>query len=434
MKVGLISLGCSKNLVDSENILGWFKANQHQVVTKLSEAEWIVVNTCGFIEAAKQESIETLLDVSKYKSKNCQKLIAMGCLVQRYESELVEALPEVDAWVKIDDYDKMHQSLSKALELDFKVPYGNQQRLVSTARHTAYLKISEGCSNRCTFCAIPLIRHGLRSFPLDEVLQEAHELANQGVKELVIIAQDTTRYGEDRGENQLSELIQALNAIEGIIWIRLLYLYPNALTEAHLKTMSACEKVIPYFDLPLQHIDDAILKRMGRRTSQKEIEAILERIRFYFPQATLRTTFIVGFPGEDEKAFQKLLNFVQHQQFDRLGAFTYSHEESTAAAQFEDDIAQSIKEERLHQLMQVQVDISRQRLSRFINQELDVLIEQREPKRLLYRGRSIHSAPDDVDGEVIFEAQVSLKIGSLVRVRITSVEDYDMRGILIKKS
>lgn len=434
MKVGLISLGCSKNLVDSENILGWFKANQHQVVTKLSEAEWIVVNTCGFIEAAKQESIETLLDVSKYKSKNCQKLIAMGCLVQRYESELVEALPEVDAWVKIDDYDKMHQSLSKALDLDFSVPYGYQQRLVSTARHTAYLKISEGCSNRCTFCAIPLIRHGLRSFPLDEVLQEAHELANQGVKELVIIAQDTTRYGEDRGQNQLSELIQVLNAIEGIIWIRLLYLYPNALTEAHLITMRACEKVIPYFDLPLQHIDDAILKRMGRRTSQKEIEAILERIRFYFPQATLRTTFIVGFPGEDENAFQKLLKFVQKQQFDRLGAFTYSHEESTAAAQFEDDIAQSIKEERLHQLMQVQVDISRQRLSRFINQELDVLIEQREPKRTLYRGRSIHSAPDDVDGDVIFEAEVSLKIGSLVRVRITSVEDYDMRGILVKKS
>jgi ribosomal protein S12 methylthiotransferase len=264
MKVGLVSLGCSKNLVDSENLLGWFRANDYTVVSNLKEADTIVINTCGFIEPAKQEGIETILELVDYKKHNCKNLIVTGCLVQRYHQDLVEALPEVDAWVRIQDYPRINEILGEQLHQEFKVVYGKQERLQSTAKHTAYLKIAEGCSNRCTYCAIPLIRGGMNSYPIDDLLIEAIKLADNGVKECVIIAQDTSRYGLDQGKSSLPKLLDELNKIEGFHWIRLLYQYPDAISDEILDAMKRNEKVLPYFDIPIQHANNRLLKLMNR--------------------------------------------------------------------------------------------------------------------------------------------------------------------------
>jgi ribosomal protein S12 methylthiotransferase len=428
MKVGLVSLGCSKNLVDSENLLGWFKANDHTIVSNLKEADTIVINTCGFIEPAKQEGIETILEMADYKKHNCKNLIVTGCLVQRYHQDLVDALPEVDAWVRIQDYPRINEILSDVLHTDFKVVYGKQERLQSTAKHTAYLKIAEGCSNRCTYCAIPLIRGDMNSYPIDDLLLEAIKLADNGVKECVLIAQDTSRYGLDKGMNQLPRLLDELNKIDGFHWLRLLYQYPDAITDEILDAMKRNDKVLPYFDIPIQHANNRLLKLMNRKGTIEDIRKVISRIKEVFPRAILRTTIIVGFPSETEEEFQELLNFIEEVKFDRLGAFIYSPEEDTVAFDMKDAIEKDVKEERYHRLMHLQSHISYQKMQEWLNEEIEVCVESRDPKSLLYHGRSVHSAPDDVDGEVLFTSNHLLKKGSFVSVRINRVEEYDLFG------
>jgi len=428
MKVGLVSLGCSKNLVDSENLLGWFRANDYTVVSNLKDADTIVINTCGFIEAAKQEGIETILELADHKKHNCKNLIVTGCLVQRYHQDLVDALPEVDAWVRIQDYPKINEILSEKLHQDFKVVYGKQERLQSTAKHTAYLKIAEGCSNRCTYCAIPLIRGGMNSYPIDDLLIEAIKLADNGVKECVIIAQDTSRYGLDQGKSLLPKLLDELNKINGFHWIRLLYQYPDAITPEILDAMKRNEKVLPYFDIPIQHANNRLLKLMNRKGTKEDIRRVVQNIREVFPKAILRTTIIVGFPGETEEEFQELLDFVEEIKFDRLGAFTYSPEEDTVAYDMPDTIEKEVKEDRYHRLMRLQSHISYERMQTWMNEVIEVCVESRDPKSMVYHGRSLHSAPDDVDGEVLFTSNILLKKGSFVQVRINRVEEYDLFG------
>lgn len=430
MNIGLVSLGCSKNRVDSENILGWFKANQHRIVTDLSKADLLVVNTCGFIEPAKKESIDTILEMSKFKEDRCQALVVTGCLVQRYKAELEPLLPEVDAWIQIKDYPKMDQILESLLDHPSKVVYGKQERLQTTLKHTAYLKIAEGCSNRCSYCAIPLIRGNMNSYAIDGLVEEARKLAQNGVKELVLIAQDTSRFGEEQGNNQLVELLERLHAIEGFEWIRMLYLYPNAITPELLAGMKRLPKVLPYFDIPIQHADNELLRRMNRKGTIADIRQAIDRIRAAYPDAVLRTTAIVGFPGETEAQFQTLLDFIQEVQFDRLGAFTYSPEEDTQAFDFPDSVSNEVKEDRLHRLMQAQEMISEGKMQAQVGKTFEVLIESRESKSLVYKGRSVHMAPDDVDGEVAFTSDSLLPIGQLVQVTIDEVSSFDMSGHL----
>lgn len=428
MKIGLVSLGCSKNQVDSENILGWFNANHHRIVTDLSKADMLIVNTCGFIEPAKQESIETILDLSKYKQQNCKHLVVTGCLVQRYKSELEASLPEVDAWIRIQDYPKLGTLLDPLLGQESKVVYGKQERLQTTLPHTAYLKIAEGCSNRCTYCAIPLIRGGMNSYPIDELVNEASKLVKNGVKELVLIAQDTSRYGMDKGSNQLLELLNRLHTLEGLVWIRMLYLYPKVITPEILEGMKALPKVLPYFDIPIQHADNDLLKRMNRIGAQEDIRKTVQDIRTVFPHAVIRTTIIVGFPGETEAQFQTLLNFIEEIRFDRLGGFIYSPEEDTIAYGFSDDVSPELKEERLHQVMAVQERISFESMHSLVGQTMDVMIESRHPKTLEYKGRCYTMAPDDVDGFVRFSSKHLYTAGDVVRVVIDDASSFELSG------
>lgn len=431
MKIGLVSLGCSKNLVDSENILGWFKSNDHTVVSDLNAADILVVNTCGFIEPAKKESIDTILDVSKYKQKNAKSLIVTGCLVQRYYDELKESLPEVDAFVRIQDYPHLSELLDPLLDHSSKVVYGKHERLVSTLKHSAYLKIAEGCSNRCSYCAIPLIRGSMDSYPIDSLVQQAQKLADDGVKEIVLIAQDTSRFGEEKGSNQLVDLLEKINEIEGIEWIRLLYLYPNAMTDSLLKGMKRLSKVLPYFDIPIQHADNTLLKNMFRKGTAEDNADAIKRIRDLFDEPILRTTVIVGFPGESEEQFQTLLRFIEDNEFDRLGAFTYSPEDDTVAFDLEDDVPQALKEDRLHRLMQVQAAISDKRMLKQVGKVYRTLIESRVSKQNIYYGRTYTMAPDDVDGELEFSSDKLHKIGDFVDVMIDEVNGFDLKGHVV---
>lgn len=428
MKIGFVSLGCSKNQVDSERVMGLLKANGHTLTSTLNDAQAIFVNTCGFINPAKEESINTILDMAEYKQKNLKKLIVIGCLSQRYKEDLVKELPEVDRFIGVSEYGKLDEILSEVLETKIIGTYGKMERLISKKAHTAYLKISEGCSNRCTYCAIPLIRGNMISYPQEELLVEAQKLVLQGVKELVLIAQDTTRYHEDKGQNQLGALLKELNALPDLKWIRILYMYPNAVSKELLMAMKACDKVIPYFDIPIQHADDALLKAMNRKGTIQDIRQVITDIRSVFPDAILRTTVIVGFPGETHAQFQSLLDFIQEVRFDRLGAFAYSLEEDTPAYSMPESLSETEKQERLLQVMDLQSAISKEKTQAMIGKILDVLIDSKEQASSVYHGRSIHFAPDQVDGEVLFVSEDPQKIGSLVKVKITRSDEYDLFG------
>ena len=334
----------------------------------------------------------------------------------------------MDAWVRIQDYPRINEILGEQLHQEFKVVYGKQERLQSTAKHTAYLKIAEGCSNRCTYCAIPLIRGGMNSYPIDDLLIEAIKLADNGVKECVIIAQDTSRYGLDQGKSLLPKLLDELNKIEGFHWIRLLYQYPDAISDEILDAMKRNEKVLPYFDIPIQHANNRLLKLMNRKGTKEDILRVVNKIRDVFPKAILRTTIIVGFPSETEEEFQELLDFVDEIKFDRLGAFTYSPEEDTVAYSMPDTIEKEVKEDRYHRLMLLQSHISYERMQTWLGEVIEVCVESRDPKSLIYHGRSLHSAPDDVDGEVLFTSNKLLKKGSFVQVKVNRVEEYDLFG------
>lgn len=430
MKIGFVSLGCAKNLIDSENMMAMLKSEGHEIVPDPKQAEAIVVNTCGFIASAKEESIQTIFEMAKYKEKGLKKLIVCGCLAQRYQEALEQEIPEVDAIIPIRDYDKLADRLRPLLGEGDQSLISKSERVLTGNPWQAYIKISDGCSNHCAYCAIPLIRGEQKSRTIEDIVKEATFLASIGVKELTLIAQDTTKYGLDNyGEYKLGDLIRAINQIPGFHWIRILYMYPDEIVDDVLDAMKESKKVVPYFDIPTQHASTRMLKRMNRRSSHEEVKAITDKIRKMFPNATLRTTLIVGFPGETQEDFDEMMDFVKEIQWDRMGAFTYSQEEDTPAYDMDGQVPQEIMDERLAQLMQVQEQISFEKNKAKIGSMVEVLVEEREALTGRYRGRSQADAPDEVDGQVIFTANQDIPLGSFVQVKVTDAKDYDLIGI-----
>ncbi len=434
--VGMVSLGCSKNKVDAEVMLAKLSQAGYALTMDPAGADVIIVNTCGFINDAKVESVNAILEMAEYKKGRCQALIVSGCLTARYPGELWEEIPEADALLGVSQYPEIVSVVEKVLEgkrirntaLDCRLA-GSPERILTTPPWMGYLKIAEGCDNRCSFCAIPDIRGPYRSRPLEELVEEAQWMAAQGVRELILIAQDTTRYGMDLyGAPSLPRLLEAVCQVEGIRWVRTLYCYPEMVDEALLDTMRRQEKICDYLDIPLQHCQDTILEAMNRRSSAKQIEALMERIRSLPERFALRTTMIVGFPGEQEDDFEALMDFVERHPFDHLGAFTYSAEEGTPAADRVDQVDEDEKARRLDRLMQAQQAISRRQLAGYVGETLEVLVEEALPGGR-YVGRTRYQAPD-IDGVTRFTGPQGLEPGSLVRVRITASREYDLEGAL----
>lgn len=431
MKVGFVSLGCSKNLIDTEMAIGLFKKNNFEIVNDVEKAEIIIVNTCGFIESAKQEAINTILEMAEHKENGtCKYLVVMGCLVQRYKKELQKALPEVDLFIEINDYGSYWDKILELLDEEEKPDTINNlcymDRVISTGNKTAYLKIAEGCSNRCTYCAIPYIRGPYVSRPMEEVLEEAKKLATAGIKELIVIAQDTTRYGEDLyGESKLSDLLNELCKIDGFEWIRFLYAYPESITDELIQTVKNNPKICNYFDIPIQHISDSVLKRMNRRTNGKQIEELINKIKKQIPNVILRTSLIVGFPGETEEDFNKLYEFVKKGYFDKLGVFTYSKEDGTPAARLKEQIHPATKKKRYNLIMSVAKDISAEKLKSYIGKEYKVLVEDTTFDHKFCVGRSYMDIPD-TDGMVIIKDCDAKLVGEFVNCKVTAVNNYDL--------
>ena len=429
MKVGIVSLGCSKNLVDTQNALSFLKASGHTFVDDPSLAEAIIVNTCGFINDAKQESINTILQMAEFKNSGLKYLIVMGCLVQRYKEDLIKELPEVDRFIAIDEYKHLPEIFNEVLHSQTK---NDPETIIATYPHTAYLKIADGCSNRCAYCAIPLIRKDYKSIPMEDLLKQAKELEKLGVKELNIIAQDTTRYGIDLyGKLRLADLLEDLNKLD-FTWIRILYMYPDEITDDLLDKMSKLDKVVPYFDIPVQHASDRLLKLMNRRGNKEHILSVIKKIREKFAEPILRTTIIVGFPTETEEDQKELLEFVKDVKWDRLGAFTYSLEEDTPSYDMEPKVDEQTAQNRLAELMKLQEEIAKENNQRFVGQILKVVVETQDSVRTdRYEGRAAQHAPDDIDGHVRFTSDRELNLGEFVDVQITSADSYDLMGKMI---
>ena len=430
MKVGFVSLGCCKNLVDSEKIMGMLRRNGHTIVSDPKQANAIIVNTCGFIESAKEESINTIFEMASYKKKNLEKLIVCGCLAQRYTKALREEIPEIDAVIPIREYDKLASTLQKMLGSDTALD--KSERVLSGNPWSAYVKISDGCSNRCSYCAIPLIRGSQKSRTIEDIMEEVNELADMGVKELTLIAQDTTKYGLDNyGKLMLPELLRQVSKVEGLHWIRILYMYPDEIVDDVLQAMSESEKIIPYFDIPMQHANNRMLKLMNRRGPKEDVLRVVDKIHTMFPDATLRTTMIVGFPTESEDEFNELVDFIKEIKWDRMGAFTYSKEEDTPAYSMDGQIDEKVQEERLARLMAVQEEISKVKNKEKIGKVIEVLVEEKEGLVDRYRGRSKADAPDEVDGQVIFTSDKPLELGSFVHVKIEDAKAFDVYGVCV---
>lgn len=434
MKIGMVSLGCPKNLVDSEVMLGLIREKQLEITNDPAEADLIIVNTCGFIESAKEESINTVLQMAEYKQKgSCKYLVMTGCLGQRYADELFESMPEVDAIVGTDSFTdigwvidqvlagKRLKHLQKLESKNVAIP----PRMLTTPTYMAYLKIAEGCDNCCSYCIIPQLRGPYTSRPYDEVMAEAKALADSGIKELIVVAQDTTLYGKDTtGKLLLPQLLRDLNALEGIQWIRVMYLYPNNFTDELIEAFATLDKVCKYIDIPLQHSSDRLLDSMNRYDTREQVETLLNKLRTRIPGITIRTTFIVGFPGETEEDFEELKDFVEKQRFENAGVFQYSQEEGTVAGAMENQIAPEVKENRYHELMALQAGISEEIHQEREDVELEVLVEGFDEDNLAY-GRSTHEAPD-IDGTIFIENAEGLKVGDMVRVRILQGFTYEM--------
>lgn len=430
MKVGFISLGCSKNLVDSEKMMGMLTANGHTLVAHPSQADAIVINTCGFITSAKEEAISTIFEMAAYKQANLKKLIVVGCLAQRYKEQLEEEIPEIDAVVRISDYGSLHEVLARELNDAGSVTFAQAKRQLTSKPWTAYLKIAEGCSNHCAYCAIPLIRGDNVSVPMETLVSEAKELAKRGVKELVLNAQDTTKYGVDLyGRRSLLPLLQQLHAIEGFHWIRILYMYPDEIDDELIEGMAGLPKVLPYFDIPMQHADRQMLERMNRRGTKEDVLKLVEKIRATFADPTLRTTFIVGFPGENRETMDELLQFVREVRWDRMGAFTYSPEEDTPGSLMKPVCEESLKQQYLDELMKLQEQIAWENQQKKLGKVIEVLVEDKDGLTNRYRGRSAWDAPDEVDGMVIFRSDRAIEPGTFVQVRITEVLVHDVIGV-----
>ncbi|MBR6719882.1 MAG: 30S ribosomal protein S12 methylthiotransferase RimO, partial [Clostridia bacterium] len=401
-KVGFISLGCSKNLVDSENMIGILTEKGYEITEDIEEAEIIIVNTCAFIDSAKAESIETILDAASYKEMGkCKILICAGCLSERYKDEILSELPELDAIVGVEDYDKIAEAIDEAKKNGNRKFFGGNAsdktlpRVITTPKHTAYLKIAEGCDNFCSYCAIPFIRGRYKSRPMEEVLAEAEELAESGVKELIVIAQDTSRYGIDLyKEKKLPELLKKLCKIENVKWVRVHYCYPEEINDEIIDVFKTEEKIVKYMDIPIQHADDEILKKMNRKTTGEELRTLINKLRKEIPGIAIRTSLIAGFPGETEEQFETLCNFVKEMKFERLGAFAYSAEEGTRAAKMENQIDDDIKEERAGILMDIQNKVAEENGKAFIGKTLTVLTEGFDEESCLYFGRSYMDSLD----------------------------------------
>lgn len=440
MNILFISLGCDKNLVDTEVMLGLLASKGHQMVNDEMEADVIVINTCCFIHDAKEESIQNILEMAELKKEGRLKaLIVTGCLAQRYKEEIIEEIPEVDAVLGTTSYDKILEAIDKALEgrhcvemtdID-ALPLVQSNRLVTTGGHFAYLKIAEGCDKHCTYCIIPKIRGNFRSVPMERLLKEAEGLAEQGVKELILVAQETTLYGKDiYGEKSLHKLLKELCKVSGIQWIRILYCYPEEITDELIQVMKEEKKICHYLDLPIQHASDEILKRMGRRTSKAQLKEIIGKLREEIPDITLRTTLITGFPGETKEQHEELMEFVDEMEFDRLGVFTYSPEEDTPAALMDNQIEEEVKEERQAELMELQQDIAFDLAEDMIGKEVLVLIEGKVADENAYVGRTYKDAPN-VDGLIFVNTEEELMSGDFAKVRVTGALEYDLIGEIV---
>ena len=439
MKILFISLGCDKNLADSEEMLGLLTANGHEIVNTEEEAEAIVINTCCFIHDAKEESVETILEMAEYKKAGtCRALIVTGCMAQRYQEEIIQEIPEVDAVLGTASYGDIVKALNEATAGNHFQEYSDinglpeigSDRVITTGGHYAYLKIAEGCDKHCTYCIIPSLRGNFRSVPEEKLLRQAEYLASQGVKELIIVAQETTVYGTDLyGKKTLHLLLKKLCGIKGIRWIRVLYCYPEEIYDELIQVMKEEKKICHYLDLPIQHASDRILRRMGRRTTKAQLTEIVEKLRREIPDIVLRTTLITGFPGETEEDHRELMEFVDEMEFDRLGVFTYSAEEGTPAASMPDQVPEELKEARRDELMELQQEISLDRGNRKIGQELMVMIEGKVSGESAYIGRTYGDAPN-VDGYLFVQTGELLMTGDFAKVRVTGALEYDLIGEL----
>ena len=435
-KVGMISLGCAKNRVDSENLLGMLTARGYEIVSDPAEADVLFVNTCGFIESAKEESIDAILEMAQYKKLGNKQLFVTGCLAQRYPEALMSEIPEIDGLMGVAEYARLFEMMESADRRERPCYTANGARFLHTPRvlttpgYSAYVKISDGCDNRCTYCAIPLIRGGYSSRPFGDIVEECEALAGDGVTEITLIAQDTSRYGCDLGDGHylLPELLERISAIEGLHWVRVLYCYPDSTEDRLLDAIQRLPKVAPYLDLPLQHIDDDLLKKMNRRGSADWIKSRIAECRKR--GIILRTTMIVGFPGETDQQFQTLLDFVKEARFERLGAFTYSAEEGTLAAKMPDQVDEAVKNERLDQLMMLQQGISMEVNEARVGTECEVLVDGFDEEQGRFFGRSLLEAPES-DGCIWLETDRELSPGEYVQVRITGADAYDLEATII---
>lgn len=455
MKVGFVSLGCSKNLIDTEIAIGHFKKNNYEIENNPEKADIIVINTCGFINSAKEEAINTILEMAEYKKHKCKYLIVMGCLVQRYYEELKKAIPEVDLFIKLDEYNELWNKIEKLIkenkveqsktttskkiseikELPMPCSEEFMNRVLTTGKNYAYLKIGEGCSNKCTYCAIPYIRGPFVSRKMEDIIEEAKMLSKSGIKEIIIIAQDTTKYGVDiYGEPKLAELLDKISKIEGIEWIRFLYSYPEGITDELIDVVKNQEKIAKYFDIPIQHISDDILKKMNRKTSKENIENLITKIRKNIPNVTLRTSLIVGFPGETEKDFQELYDFINKTKFDKLGVFKYSKEEGTPASTMKNQIHHMTKKSRYNKIMSLQQIISNEKLKDKIGENIEVLVERKSFDNKYFIGRTKNDVPD-IDGIVYIKTNgKKLELNKFVKCNIIDVKDYDLIAEVIENN
>ena len=438
MNVGFVSLGCSKNLVDTEMCIGLLKDKQINIVNNPEDADMIIVNTCGFIESAKEEAINTLFEMAEYKKTGkCKYLVAIGCLVKRYKEDLEKSMPEVDLFISTDEYDKFWDKINNLIKFEKnqkEIMLEYKKRVITTGNKLAYLKIAEGCSNRCTYCAIPQIRGPYISRNMEDILEEAKLLAKKGIEEVVVIAQDTTKYGIDLyGESKLAELLKELCKIDGFKWIRFLYAYPESITDELIKVVKEEEKICNYFDIPIQHYSDKVLKRMNRKSDGKSIENLLNKIRKEIPNVIIRTSLIVGFPGETEEDFFELYEFVHRVKFDKLGVFMYSKEDNTPAALLKEQIHHMTKRSRRNKIMELQQHISKIKLEELIGNRYEAIIENITDDGKYYIGRTYMDVPDE-DG-VVFIIKDKRKKEDLrdkfVNIKVTDVLNYDLIGEII---
>ena len=434
MNVGFVHLGCSKNLVDTEMAIGLFKENGYKIVNNEEEADVLVINTCGFIGPAKEEAINTILEMAEYKKKRCKYLIVMGCLVERYKEELSKAIPEVDLWIKYSSYSTIWEQIETILKSkkENKNNLNFLDRVITTGNNFAYLRIAEGCSNFCTYCAIPKIRGPFVSRKMEDVIEEAKKLANEGYEELIIIAQDTTKYGIDiYGESKLAELLKELCKIEKLKWIRFLYAYPETITDELIEVVKNEDKICKYFDIPIQHISNSVLKRMNRKSNGETIRSLIKRLRKEIPGVVIRTTVMVGFPGETKEDFEELYDFVKEARFERLGAFSFSKEEGTPAEKLKDQIHPMTKKSRYNKIMSLQQKIASETQQEMVGKELEVLIETKTFDGKYYVGRSYREVPD-IDGLIYIEMVEKALEGKFVKCKITKASGYDLIGEISK--